>query len=400
MNTAPNPSRTWRCVLVAFLLLFQSMTIALNTQTNWHQYTNLFTGYAEISQDEYSSLVGQATEEAIPFTLKQTDTDKLEIVFVLDQASIVYLSASAGPAPAPFINPLIVRPEDGYAYLLPLIRSIQSDRRVSSAIVLGEFASGQHHFTISQDRSVTLPVLDSLRLRLTRPSSDSAIGVFIAHSPIIRLKNPANVLDDMPMIGYAEIAKDASGFQVTTTIIFSSENGGTMPATLLRSFGRTVDVEWVSRQIFVGDAGRPHLRRGLFQKQDHQAERITQHAHLDGRPVLAVATANNNFSDGRYHLGRWSLPNLLVSMSRNAIYYAPKPVFLPPQQWSQSLLDQIPELQQWSLFELAQEDCLNLGDTSTPQAMALQAQLDIVRQYIHVHYTPRGCSHGQKIALS
>jgi hypothetical protein len=207
---------------------------------------------------------------------------------------------------------------------------------------------------------------------------------------VVKLKNRQNVLDDVPLMAFSKVHRREDRYKVVSFIIFSAENGGMMPVNLMNVFSRTVDVEWVMQQLFELD-GTPIESRRRFQASRHRVQPFMGQDLFGNSPVLATATPNNNFSDGRFRIWRWSLPNPFEEIDNDAIYYSPRPIFLPSDQWSTELQGRYPELQRWSLFELAMEGCVNLNDPANPYAAAFREDLAEIRRRIQARYANRGC---------
>lgn len=376
------------------LILFAVQILGISAYSHarmLQEYQRQFQGFHALNTVEFYSLVTSHSETPVRLYIEQIPgSDERLISFSLKDESSVYLSASADSARTVFVHPLIVELENGRRYLLPLIRSSVSGRRVPSTINLGRFSAGEHTVVLSQDAAATLPIPDSLELTASKPDSQSLLADFIDHSPVVKIKNLDNILDDIPLVGFSNLSKNGSRYMITSQLIFSSENGGLIPPRLMKSFQRTVDVEWVMKQVFETD-GDVVATNQLFQSKGHGVEQFAGEVMFGNSPVLNTATPNNNFADGRMRLLYWMVPNVFARADDNPVYYRPKPIFLPPNQWSEDVLADMPELQEWSQYEVAFEHCVNLDDSSSPITAAFKEDLRFVREHLQVSYPDRGC---------
>ncbi|MGH2562027.1 MAG: hypothetical protein ACRDJH_23455 [Thermomicrobiales bacterium] len=386
------PRLTRRRLLLGALAGAQAVGILSVTRNQWRlAYERDFAGFEPLDPAAFHELVLSHTEMPVRLAWDElADDGGRRFRFSLPEASAIYLSATTGSAGVPFVHPLIVQLEYGRRYLLPLIRSSRDGNRIPSAVNLGRFDAGDHTFTLRQDPAVSLPILASVRLGATRPDPDSLLAAFMDHNPVVKLKNLSKVLDDIPLVSFCKIHKRGARYRVTSYIIFSSENGGTMPVSLMAAYQRTVDIEWVMEQLFES-TGDVIAARRRFQRRHHGTEPFAGREMFGNSPVLDTATPNNNFADGRIRLWRWTFSNPFATRIDDPIYYSPKPVFLAPHEWAADMLLAMPELQQWSLFEVALEGCVDLADRDDPAVAAFAADLEAVSQYLHVSYPSRGC---------
>jgi hypothetical protein len=377
----------------------QAVGIVAATATDRRRiYARAFEDFKALTPLEFDSLVLDHKETPVELMPSEpADDGAARFEFTVPEDSAIYLEATAGTSEFPFVHPLIIQLENGRRYLLPLIRSARDERPFRATLDLGRFEAGTHSFTLRQDAAVSFPVPASLRLQATRPESDSLLAAFMDRHPVVKLKNLENVLDDIPLVGLSKIHRRENRYRVTSYIIFSSENGGTMPVSLMQAYQRTVDIEWVMQQLFepTGDA---IATRPRFQRPHHRSAPFRGREALDNRPVVATATPNNNFSDDRIHLWRWSIADPFAGNISDPIYYAPKPMFLAPHEWPTSVIREYPEMQDWSLIELALEGCVDLDDREDPVVDRFARQLDVIKSYLHVDFFDRGCRH--KLRLS
>ena len=381
-----------RGLLLSAVLAGQSVMVAASTQAQRSRaYFREFAGFDSLSRARYYELVANYTESPLVLTAGEPDAaGRPTYRFSLSRETPVFLSATVSGVEPIFVHPLIVRRDDGPRLLLPLIRPATPDRSITSSIQLGMCEAGDHSFSIEQNAASSMPLPDSLVLRIARPEPDSLLASFLAHTPVIEIKNAANVLDDIPLMAFAKIFRLGDAYKMTTFVIFSSENGGTMPARLLDTYQRTVDIEWVTQQLYSPD-GRPEPGRLAFQTVHHGFERFAGRQVLGSHPSLSIASQNNNFTDGVVRVLGMTLPSYFSSETRDPILYAPKPRFLPPAEWGIGLLSEYPELQRWSLFELTMEGCVTDNGRVDPGEAKFFADLAIIEQQLNVTFRSRGC---------
>ena len=350
-----------------------------------------FTGFHDLSRVEFYSLMDSHAELPIELEVEtKRASGETTIRFSLVEESMVYLSASADSAETVLVQPLILTRENGRRSLLPLIRSSTEGRSVWSSVRLGKFGAGDHVIVVSPGAELRLPIPESIQFSATRPSHDSTLATFIDQHPVIEVKNPSNLLDDIPLMGYSHIYQRGADYKVTSHLIFSSENGGTMPPRLMSSFQRTVDIEWVMKQVFERDGDKLQVSHRQYQSRSHRPRPFEGRKELQGSPVLSVATPNNNFGEGQSSFLGFMFP-LSIGAESEPIVYAPKPIFLPSGSWSKHLLDTYPEMQEWSMFELALEGCVDLSKRDDPSVQDFERDLAYIRQHLAIEYPDRGC---------
>lgn len=65
-------------------------------------------------------------------------------------------------------------------------------------------------------------------------------------SPILYGRGIENTYTDIPLLMYYEKKKTTEGLrELSYTVIFSNEDGGTNTEGLLQNWGRTTDIEWI-----------------------------------------------------------------------------------------------------------------------------------------------------------
>ena len=256
---------------------------------------------------------------------------------------------------------------------------------------MGVLEAGDHVFTLEQDAAATFPYADSLTLRAARPEPDALIAKMLAHTPVIEIKNPANALDDIPLMTFAKLYRRGDQYKVTTYVIFSSENGGTMPARLLDVYQRTVDIEWVTQQIYSVD-GEAVPGKLSFQTVNHGFAQFAGRSVLGEHPLYVDRFGEQQLF-GREGARSWAgrFRGSRQEDRDDPILYAPKPLFLPGTDWGASLIRDYPELQRWSLFELTMEGCVMDNGRVDPGEAQFYADLAVIQDHLTVTFPSRGC---------
>ncbi|MCO5220951.1 MAG: hypothetical protein M9947_05115 [Thermomicrobiales bacterium] len=163
-----------------------------------------------------------------------------------------------------------------------------------------------------------------------------------------------------------------------------------MPARLLDVYQRTVDIEWVTQQLY-SPTGDPVPGRLAFQTIHHGFAQFEGRHVLGEHPLLSITSENNNFSDGMFRVLGWALPEPGARVRSDALLYAPKPRFVPGPDWGPSLLAEFPEMQRWSLFELTMEGCVTDNGRLDPGEAQFFADLAEIEQHLTVTFPHRGC---------
>ena len=161
--------------------------------------------------------------------------------------------------------------------------------------LVGPLPAGRH--TIAVRPSARWPSHDATRAtglsaRTVSPGSSDYDQLRLA--PVIVLRpDTVGVLNDLPMILYAEDRRSAGAGPVGYTTIFTNEDGGTETRALFARWGRACDIELIYEATL--DAGG-RIAGDTYQGPDHKVlpfngRRIGDH------PVLIVSTRNNMVRD-------------------------------------------------------------------------------------------------------
>ncbi len=148
-------------------------------------------------------------------------------------------------------------------------------------------------------------------LRAERIDGDAALVQ--RHAPIVELRDQdrgrshSAAYTDVPLLLVPAVTRHADGSRtIAYRVAFSNEEGGTPSPRLLASYGRSGDIEPIYT-VRVAPDGR--VLGATYQSALHRW-RPFDGARVGERPVLRVATANNNFSTRARAAGdgaeRWS----------------------------------------------------------------------------------------------
>jgi hypothetical protein len=179
-------------------------------------------------------------------------------------------------------------------------------------VMLGRLTAGRHHVTIAlnQARSAVAAQrakLLSLRsIPLAKDSHHTADDLLaLAYSPVLYQRtNTIDHFSDLPLLMYYEVFHPGAGeVQIRYTTIFTNEDGGTATAALMARWGRAADIEWVY-EFRVRDG---KVVEETYQGVNHQTKPFRGERFNGNHPLLAVASDNNNFSDGTKSIVRFAL---------------------------------------------------------------------------------------------
>jgi hypothetical protein len=163
-------------------------------------------------------------------------------------------------------------------------------------------------------------------------------------APVIVLRpDTVGVLNDLPMILYAEDRRSGGAGPIGYTTIFTNEDGGTETPALFARWGRACDIELIYEATL--DAGS-RIASDTYQGPDHKVlpfngRRIGDH------PVLIVATRNNMVSDA-------AVPER--PKDTTPVMVRPVPVVVKPDAGTrEAILDARPWLHRLTFRELRAE---------------------------------------------
>ncbi len=199
-------------------------------------------------------------------------------------------------------------------------------------VLLGPLAPGEHRLRIDWDNSWT-PALETapeiLAVDLTALKRADPAQEPILRAPILYIRSDTVArFSDAPLVLYWEREKD----EVTYTVIFSNEDGGTNTERLMARWGRTTDIEWCYRYSKSGNSFEE-----TFQGRDHKTLPF-QGRKQGGHPILYNVTVNNNFAD--------------ASAEAPKVRVRPFPIFADLEgQAREVMMDRLP----WTYAVMAQE---------------------------------------------
>jgi hypothetical protein len=220
-------------------------------------------------------------------------------------------------------------------------------RDMDYGVLLGPLSRGEHRWRIDWDNSWT-PALETppeiLAIDLAALNRADPAQEPILRAPILHIrKDTVGRFSDVPLVLYWELEKA----EVTYTVIFSNEDGGTNTGRLMARWGRTTDIEWCYRYSTSLEE--------TFQGRDHKALPF-QGRKQGGHPILYNVTVNNNFSD--------------ASPDAPEIRVRPFPIFAALEgQARETMMDCLP----WTYAVMAQEMARErkLEQPANPQTAAV-----------------------------
>jgi hypothetical protein len=161
---------------------------------------------------------------------------------------------------------------------------------------LGRVGAGEHSLRVEFNRKQSSAKATNIKIveaKVTTIDRKHPEFQAIARAPIIYARpDTIGKFSDIPLLAYYEFDRAVASDQLTYTVIFSNEDGGTQTTALMARWGRVTDIEWVckSRISVEGEASTN------FQGANHQDTRFAGKFEAD-HPLIFVTTVNNNFSD-------------------------------------------------------------------------------------------------------
>jgi hypothetical protein len=177
--------------------------------------------------------------------------------------------------------------------------TVFAERDSEYAVNLAGLPAGAHSVEL-RDATDAAHGVAGLRvdgLRAERIEGDAALVQ--RHAPIVELRDQdrgtshSGAYTDVPLLLVPAVTRHADGSRtIAYRVAFSNEEGGTPTPKLLATYGRSGDLEPIYTVRVAAD-GR--VLEATYQSAMHRWKPFTG-AHVGERPVLRVATANNNFS--------------------------------------------------------------------------------------------------------
>ena len=192
--------------------------------------------------------------------------------------------------------------------------TVLAERTSEYAVNLAGIPVGGHAIELRDATHASHGAAGGLRiegLRADRIDGDAALVQ--RHAPIVELRDQdrgaahSAGYSDAPLLLVPAVTRHADGSRtIAYRVAFSNEEGGTPSPKLLATYGRSGDLEPIYT-VRVGADGR--VLEATYQSAMHRWKAYDG-ARVGERPVLRVATANNNFSTRVHAAGdgseRWS----------------------------------------------------------------------------------------------
>lgn len=318
-----------------------------------------FSGFDELTIDEYNILFKEYSEKIINKGVLVNNGESQQIDFDLSEDRQVIVTFQPSTHDFPFAQPLIITSDQhnyNRRYLAPVIHSPHPGRKLYSKIQLGNHSEGAHSLKVSQDESSSFTSDSPIHYAISTYNDQSLLAQFLKNSPIVQIKNPENAMDDMPVASFCKILKKDNRYQVITTLVMSSQNGGLEPSENLSSYGKIYDVEWVIQQLYDEEGNLIHNRQ-RFQRRSHGVQAYDPEVYGD-QPYLYTATPNNNFSDGKIRIFGFEFDDPRLNSEEDSIVFSSVPLVLPGSNALKSIDSRYPDLTAISLNEIFREGCL------------------------------------------
>lgn len=162
---------------------------------------------------------------------------------------------------------------------------------------LGFIDAGEHTLELLRADSSALERQRDLKLvnlRLEIYHADHPQYPILAHVPLLFGRRDGRA-SDIPLLLAYKTKEDPSRRlqEITYTVIYSNEDGGTPALGLLHRWGRYTDIEWTYRVEFDPNGER---KRASYQGREHKTVEFRGGLE-NNQPALQVATQNNMLSD-------------------------------------------------------------------------------------------------------
>lgn len=162
---------------------------------------------------------------------------------------------------------------------------------------LGFIDAGEHTLELLRADSSALERQRDLKLvnlRLEIYHADHPQYPILAHAPLLFGRRDGRASDIPLLLAYQTKEDPSRGLQeITYTVIYSNEDGGTPALGLLHRWGRYTDIEWTYRVELEPNGER---RRAFYQGREHKTVEFRGGLE-NNQPALQVATQNNMLSD-------------------------------------------------------------------------------------------------------
>ncbi|HSD30197.1 MAG TPA: hypothetical protein VLL75_23045 [Vicinamibacteria bacterium] len=183
--------------------------------------------------------------------------------------------------------------DGSYSQHVVLFRGESADYRV----LLGPLPRGEHRLSLSVDARRSAPAVGPVRVGAVAVSAAGAADPeheARAHAPILHARRGSvERFTDFPLLAWVEARPTARGRELSYSVVFSHEDGGTPAGRLMATWGRVTDIELVYTVEL--DATGVVLREE-YQGRDHEI-RPFRGRKVGRHPALHVVTENNMVSD-------------------------------------------------------------------------------------------------------
>ena len=201
---------------------------------------------------------------------------------------------------------------------LVLFRGSSGDYRV----LLGALPAGEHRLSLALDERRSAPGIGPVHVEdvaVEAVAAGDPRHEALAHAPILHARRGSvERFTDLTLLAWVESRPTDRGRELSYSVVFSHEDGGTPADRLMATWGRVTDIELVYTVEL--DAAGLALREE-YQGRDHEI--LPFRGRKEGRhPLLHVVTKNNMVSDrgpSTPRLAPAPVPFVLDGVSREAV---------------------------------------------------------------------------------
>lgn len=210
---------------------------------------------------------------------------------------------------------------------------------------LGYLFAGNHTLELLRADSSEIERQRDLKMvnvRLDLYEENHPNYVILAHAPLLFARRDGRHTDVPLLLAYTAKYDAARRLQqLTYTVVYSNEDGGTPPCGLLHRWGRYADIEWAYRVELEPNGKR---KNAFYQGRDHKTTEFRGGLE-NSQPTLQVVTRNNMLSDTLASRLRFALPPRLELPENEA---RERLLLTQPWTWQVSAAEARREQRQWS----------------------------------------------------
>ncbi|MFJ8579491.1 hypothetical protein [Micromonospora sp. NPDC093277] len=184
---------------------------------------------------------------------------------------------------------------------------VSGDQPLHQQLALGHLDARPHQLRLrfAAERSAAASTSVLVRgLHVSTYAPGTSEYAVLRYAPVVYGRNLAalgspyqNATTDTPLIAWHEItpAAVAGHQQITYSVVWSNEDGGTNSPALMARWGRTTDIEWVY-SVEIDEHGNRVAGSDVYQAPEHQILHFAGR-YEDDHALLQTCTSNNNMCD-------------------------------------------------------------------------------------------------------